>query len=99
MGRFDWREDDIWNVAKGLSWGSGRRYTVSPPKIRYYPEPEFTYQQRCNRQWERLPMLQDSDVVNEKIADGWVWDRNREKFVILDVPYEIEDNRGNIRIL
>ena len=44
-------------------------------------------------------MLRDRKKVWDKIADGYVWDRDKEKFVKLDFPYEIEDHQGNVRIL
>ena len=100
MGRFNWREDDIWNVSRGLSWGIGRRYTICPPKVkRYTTKLDLTYRRKCNAQWERLSMLRDRKKVWDKIADGYVWDRDKEKFVKLYIPYEIEDDRGNVRIL
>tara|TARA_R110002012_G_C11640051_1_gene610543 strand:+ start:1549 stop:1857 length:309 start_codon:yes stop_codon:yes gene_type:complete len=100
MGRFNWREDDIWNVSRGLSWGMGSRYTICPPRLNKYSSKLcMTYRRKSNEQWERLPILQDRKKVWDMVADGYVWDRDKEKFVTLDVPYEIADFRGNIKIL
>ena len=101
--KWDWNDSQkvgMYEVAPNLPMGTGFRYTIFPPKVRQYTTKlDLTYRRRCNAQWERLPMLRDRKKVWDKIADGYVWDRDKEKFVKLDIPYEIEDDRGNVRIL
>ena len=88
------------SIGIGLYSGKGFRYTTYPPKVRKYTTKlDLTYRRRCNAQWERLPMLRDRKKAWSKVANGHVWDREKERFVILDVPYEIADFRGNIKIL
>ena len=88
------------SIGIGLYSGKGFRYTTYPPKVRKYTTKlDLTYRRRCNAQWERLPMLRDRKKAWSKVANGHVWEREMERFVILDVPYEIADFRGNIKIL
>jgi len=88
------------SIGIGLYSGQGFRYTICPPKVRHFTTKlDLTYRRRCNEQWERMPMLRDRKKVWDKIADGYVWDRDKEKFVILDFPYEIADFSGNIQAL
>jgi uncharacterized protein YcfJ len=88
------------DVAVNLSLREGFRYTICPPKVQQYTTKlDLTYRRRCNEQWERLPELRDRDMVHDIIANGFVWDRHKEEFVELDVPYEIADDNGNVRLL
>ena len=88
------------SIAIDLSLGEQFRYTICPPKVRQYKTKlDLTYRRRCNEQWDRLPQLQDREQVDSIISNGYVWDRDSERFVILDVPYEIADDMGNVRLL
>lgn len=87
-------------VAKDLAIGGKQRYTICPPKVRQYKTKlDLTYRRKCNEQWERFPELRDRSAVWKAIADGFVWDRECEIFVVLDRPYEIKDEYGNIELL
>ena len=101
--KWDWNDSQkvgIHEEATSLNLGEDFRYTVSPPKVRKYTTKlDLTYRRRCNAQWERMPQLQNRDYVKEQIENGFVWDKVEEKFVKLEVPYEIADNYGNVRIL
>ena len=86
------------DVAVNLPLGKGFRYTICPPRVRQYTTKlDLTYRRRCNAQWDRMPELRDREYVWSMVADGFVWDRNKEEFVELNVPYEITDN-GNVEI-
>jgi hypothetical protein len=88
------------SIGTGLSLGEDFRYTICPPKVRKYTTKlDLTYRRRCNAQWKRMPMLRDRDDVWKLVADGYIWDKDKERFVILDVPYEIADDSGNVRLL
>jgi len=101
--KWDWNDSQkvgMHEVAPNLPMGTGFRYTICPPKVRHFATKlDMTYRRRCNAQWERLPMLRDRKKVWDKIADGYVWDRDNEQFLILDMPYEIADHFGNVRLL
>ena len=88
------------NIGVGLAVGEQFRYTICPPKVRKYTTKlDLTYRRRCNAQWERMPQLRDRDEVEAMISNGYVWDRDLEKFTELNVPYEIADGMGNVRLL
>ena len=101
--KWDWNDSQkvgMYEIAPSLNLGEGFRYTICPPKVRNYKTKlDLTYRRRCNAQWERLPELRDRKAIWNKIADGWVWDRVNEEFVVLDIPYEIADDNGNVRLL
>ena len=100
--RWEWGDSQkvgIHEVSTELNLGEQFRYTICPPKIqRFETKLDLTYRRRCNAQWERMPELRDRSHVWDMVADGYVWDRDLEKFVILDVPYEIADDKGNVRL-
>ena len=101
--RWSWKDSmtvGTHEVAESLDIGGKARYTIRPPKVkRYKTQLDSTYRRKCNEQWERLPQLRDRSKVWKAIADGFVWDRECETFVMLDRPYEIKDEYGNIELL
>ena len=101
--KWDWNDSQrvgTHEIAPSLNLGEKFRYTICPPKVRHYTTKLYlTYRRRCNEQWERMPMLRDRKKVWDKIADGYVWDRDNEQFLMLDMPYEIADHFGNVRLL
>jgi hypothetical protein len=101
--KWNWKDSQkvgMSDVATGLNLGEDFRYTICPPKVRHFTTKlDLTYRRRCNAQWERMRELRDRGAVWDRIANGYVWDRDKEQFVVLDTPYEIADHYGNIRLL
>ena len=88
------------HIGINLFLGEDFRYTICPPVLRHFTTRlDLTYRRRCNEQWERMPQLRDKCNVMKMIANGFVWDRVKEEFVELDVPYEVADFYGNVRLL
>ena len=88
------------HIGINLFLGEDFRYTICPPVLRHFTTRlDLTYRRRCNEQWERMPQLRDKSNVMKMIANGFVWDRVKEEFVELDVPYEVADFYGNVRLL
>ena len=100
--KWNWKDSQkvgMSDIGVNLPLGEQFRYTICPPKVRQYTTKlDLTYRRRCNEQWDRMPELRDREYVWSMVADGFVWDRNKEEFVELNVPYEITDN-GNVRLL
>jgi hypothetical protein len=98
--KWNWKDSQkvgMSDVAINLPLGGGFRYTICPPKVRKYTTKlDLTYRRRCNAQWDRMPELRDRGYVSKMIAKGYVWDRDKEKFVELDFPYEVIED-GNVR--
>ena len=101
--KWDWNDSQkvsTHEIAPSLNLGEKFRYTICPPKVRHYTTNlDLTYRRRCNEQWERMPELRDRGAVWDRISNGYVWDRDKEQFVVLDISYEIADHYGNIRLL
>jgi hypothetical protein len=101
--KWNWNDSQkvgMHDVGKGLKLRGSSRYTIRPPRVlKFETKLDLTYRRRHNQQWERWPELRDREKVWRKIADGYVWDRDDEIFLKLEVPYEIADGFGNIRLL
>ena len=101
--KWDWNDSQkvgMHEIAPSLNLGEKFRYTIWPPKVRQYTTKlDLTYRRRCNAQWERMPELRDRGYVWWMVGNGYVWDRDKEKFVDLNIPYEIADHFGNVRLL